>query len=263
MKMNLKANASKAPMAASPLWIIALFITLSEVMAGVAAIGTDGGVRLIFAIFACAFPTAIFATFIWLLLRHTQNLYAPGQFTKNTPLEVFARTMTNRARDTEVVMAQAISEAVIRSVVEELRLGPPSGESLEAQANIATKRQEEVAHSIERFVEASSVVVDLSHMVKNAEPLHIPVTSNTTVSQFLDTVYWALSDVVEPMEYPRIWLLVDDEGRSLTEMGRTWASEKHGWPSDHRPLVNVGITPGSHLTAIRRRELKREQLRDF
>jgi hypothetical protein len=57
-------NVSRAPAAASPLWIIALFIALSEATAGAAAITTNGVTRIIFACFAVAFPTLVFLVFV-------------------------------------------------------------------------------------------------------------------------------------------------------------------------------------------------------
>jgi hypothetical protein len=69
-------DVSKAPSAASPLWVIALFIALSEATAGGAAITTNGTTRLIFACFAVAFPSIVFGVFVWLLIKHAPNLYA-------------------------------------------------------------------------------------------------------------------------------------------------------------------------------------------
>jgi hypothetical protein len=41
-------------------WIIALFIALSEAMASVAAIETDGTTRVVFAVFSVSFPFVVF-----------------------------------------------------------------------------------------------------------------------------------------------------------------------------------------------------------
>ena len=61
-------NTSDAPSAPSPLWIIALFIGLTEVIAGLGAIATDGTTALIFTVFAVGFPVAVLGVFTWLLL---------------------------------------------------------------------------------------------------------------------------------------------------------------------------------------------------
>jgi hypothetical protein len=52
-------NTTSAPRAPSPLWIIALFIALSEFMAGVAVIATSGRTQMVFAVFAVVFPAVV------------------------------------------------------------------------------------------------------------------------------------------------------------------------------------------------------------
>jgi len=102
-------DTSNAPASASPLWIIALFIALSEATAGVAAIITNGVARLIFAVFAVSFPTVVFVVFVWLLVKHAPNLYAPGQYSKDITPEMYRSGIR---RDERIFIGRAFAESM-------------------------------------------------------------------------------------------------------------------------------------------------------
>jgi hypothetical protein len=108
-----------------------------------------------------------------------------------------------------------------------------------------------VVNRFEAVVDESSVVVSIEPLMPHADPLRIPVTDSTPVERFLDQVYFGLASTVEPFTYGQAWMLVDDEGRKYLDLGSNW-SEAHGVIYDNRPIRDVGIRPGSHLTAISR-----------
>lgn len=229
-------DVSRAPASASPLWIIALFIALSEATAGVAAITTDGGARLIFACFAVSFPTVVFAVFVWLLIRHAPNLYAPGQYSKDITPEMY-RTGIGISRADSLFIGRAVGEAVV----------PLFGGNADKNAHGAVVEQ--VARQFEVAVAESSVTVSLDRLKPGAELLQLPITEETTVDSLLDFIYFALAPVVKPFTYGQAWTLIDDHGNEYTDMGTVWARSRN-LPRDARPIAEVGIVPGEHLTAM-------------
>jgi len=208
-------------------------------MAGVAAIATDGTSRLIFAIFAVAFPMAVLVVFIWMLLKHPVNLYSPGQFTTQTSIEVFAQTLARAAQD----RAAVIQSAVVEGVAEAVQAGSTGGAGVESM-------QEQVVEGIQRRIDESSVTVDIAEIVEDARPLQIPVTPQTRVDSLLNTVYFALAPHVRPFKYGESWVLADEKDmKPLTNMGTKWA-KRRGRENDSRHLDEVGIHQGTRLVVV-------------
>lgn len=224
-------DISKAPATASPLWIIALFIALSEATAGVAAITTNGAARLIFAIFAVSFPVVVFAGFVWLLVRHTPKLYAPGQYSKDITPEAFSRGVTR----TEII---TIGRAFGKSVAPLVADG-------DSEADVV----ERVARDFEVAVAQSSVRIFTERLKPGSDVLQIPVSEETTVDSLLDSIYFAIAPTVKPFTYGQMWVLTDDNGAEYTDIGTLWARNRN-MPRDHRHITEVGILPGTSLTAI-------------
>ena len=235
MAKPLPINTSVAPRAASPLWIIALFIALTQSMAGIAAIATDGTTRMIFAIFAVTFPVVVLALFVWLLLRHPANLYSPGQYTAETTIETYVRALGRESRDAASQLRQTLSAVAAAALSE------PTGSDARSVA---------VTGILEDLTERSIVTVDRSVLLPGSPPAEVPVTTHTTVDELLDSIYFHLADVVPPRTYGQEWVLADEQMTQLTEIGRTWA-EEHGMRRDVRPIVEVGIQPGARIVAVK------------
>lgn len=226
-------NVSRAPTSASPLWVIALFIALSEATAGVAAITTNGTTRLIFACFAVAFPTVVFGVFVWLLVKYAPNLYAPRQYSKEITPEIYS---VGISRADSILLGRAVAETVVP-----LLGGDAQGEAHDAAV-------EQVARRFEAAVKESSVTVSLDQL-KPGETLQIPVTRETKLQWLLDRIYESLYPVVKPVTYGLSWILIDEDGTEYTDMGRSWAMQRN-IERDPRAIAAVGIFPGSHLAAV-------------
>jgi hypothetical protein len=229
-------DVSRAPTSASPLWIIALFIALSEATAGIAAIITNGPTRLIFACFAVTFPSVVFAVFVWLLVRHAPNLYAPGQYSRDITPEVYR---TGISRTESIFLGRAVAKSVVPL------LGGDS-ETPVREADI-----EQVARRFEEAIAESSVSISLEDMKRGAGQVHIPVDDGTSIQSLLDQIFFELDSTVQPGTYGRAWVLVDEKGEQLSEMGMSWARKRLGQERDPRTIAAVGILPGAHLTATR------------
>jgi hypothetical protein len=229
------------------LWIIALFIALSEATAGIAAIITSGPARLIFAIFAVSFPSIVFIVFVWLLVKHAPNLYAPGQYSRDITPEMYRAGIR---RDERIVFGRALAESMVP-------LLPDIAAGGERSAVV-----EQVARNFEIAVEEASVTVLLQQLKPQAEPLQIPVTEETKVYSLLDDIYYALAPTVSQNTYNKSWVLADGSGKYYTEIGTGWA-RKANWPRDTRPIAAVGISPGTTLTVVAKRRADRDFHRDL
>lgn len=227
-------DTGKAPTSASPLWIIALFIALSEVTAGAASITTSGATRMIFACFAVSFPVVVFVVFIWLLIEHAPKLYAPGQYSQEITPEVY-RTGISRVDTT------LLSRAVARTVVLSDAENGQGSEDLQI---------ERAARIFEEVFEESSIEIEVSPKGYTDSPLKIPVTSETQVSEFLDQIWFDLRGAVKPFTYGRSWVIINpSDGALYTDIGRTWANERKIF-SDVRPITEIGILPGTKLKVV-------------
>lgn len=229
-------NVAKAPSAASPLWIIALCIALSEATAGITATATDGIVRMIFTCFATGYPVLVFAAFVWLLVRHTPKLYSPPQFSKDITPEMF-RAGIGISRTESINLARAVAAA----------MAPLLAMDDDDELLAVTTRQ--VAQRFETAVSASSVTITLSYLKPGEPDLRIPVTDQTSVTELLDGIYLALIPAVPPDSYQRTWTLIDGTGAELPRLGKSWAIER-GMLRDERPIADAGIFPGGTFTAV-------------
>jgi hypothetical protein len=234
-------DTSKAPTSASPLWVISLFIALSEAIAGTAAITTDGTARLIFACFAVAFPVAVFGIFIWLLIKHTPKLYSPGQYSRDITPEVYRLGIS---RADSIFLGRAVAETVV----------PLLENDSEGEARAA--KVEQVVRRFEAAVEESSITVSLLPLKPKSKLLHLPLSGETKVQALLNEIFFELDPVVEPGSYGRSWVLIDEEGREYADMGISWA-EEHNLMGDSRSISEVGILPGSRYTAIAKSKPRR------
>ncbi len=209
----------------SPLWVIALFIALSEATAGISAITTNGTTRLIFAYFAVVFPVLIFAAFIWLLIRYTDKLYAP----KDWPIEAY---QVAAKRDEQQVLSKAIAMSIAP-------LLPKAVANREAAV-------EQVGRNFDVAVREQSVTVILDELKPGADELQIPVTERTRVDQFLNDIYFGLFPAVRAWTYGKSWTLEDSQGKVYSEMGTAWG-DAHGLTRDTRRITEVGILPGYRM----------------
>jgi hypothetical protein len=233
---RMPLDVTKAPSMASPLWIVALFIALSEATAGFAAITTNGVARMIFTCFATGFPVLVFTAFIWLLVQHTPKLYSPGQYSKEITPEVF-RTGIQISHAESINLGRAVAAA----------LAPLLWEGTDEDVLAAGARK--IAQSFEEAVVESSVTIVLSYLKPGTRDLRIPVTEDTTVTDLLDGVYLALVPWASPDSYQQTWTLLNEKGEEIPATGARWAKDR-GMLRDERLISHAGIFPGNTLTAI-------------
>jgi len=66
--------------AVTPLWIVSLFLTLTETVLGIAVIQTVGGVQIALTVFVLTFPLGVAAAFFVILWSRPWVFYSPAEY---------------------------------------------------------------------------------------------------------------------------------------------------------------------------------------
>ncbi|MGW7364578.1 hypothetical protein ACWGI8_14405 [Streptomyces sp. NPDC054841] len=227
----------------NPLWIISLFLTVSEAAAGTAATQTQGWLQAVLVLFSVTFPVGVAAAFFAILVRRPYVLYAPKDYSKNPSVRDFVNALnTSRSRSVENM------EASIRSAIEEVipkmldaKISALSRDAIVAEA--IESAREDFRH---RFIEIS-----YSQMDRDVPPVQIPVGEDTRVQEFLNEAWSFTPESIPSFTYGDKWVLVDQEkGRSYHKMGSIWARRHGRGERDDRPLYSTGISAGDILHAV-------------
>lgn len=229
------------PRVLNPLWIIALFLGLSETTVGIAAALSSGWVQGLLAVFAVAFPVLVSAVFFFILWQRPEVLYAPGDFPEHVSISTYVDGMRRRtAADPDAI--QAVVNDMLRTVL-------PAALS---SASDASDVLEEALANANQVLAERTLTVDIGPMTGVPGDLfRCTVFSTQTVSAFLDALWVHLSDYVLPFRYGRDWVLVDQQSnKPLRDLGSYWSARNHT-EADDRLLSGVGITPASQLIARR------------
>ncbi|MFK4147063.1 hypothetical protein [Streptomyces sp. NPDC004065] len=233
----------RAPRVLNPLWIIALFLGLSETTVGIAAAQSSGWVQGLLAVFAVVFPVLVSTAFFIILWQRPEVLYAPGDFPEHVSIGTYVDSMRRRsapAPDPDTI--QAVVTDMLRTVL------PPALDSTSDSSSVL----EQTLDNASRVLAERTLTVDVSAITETPGDLfQCTVFSTQTVSNFLDSLWTYLREFVPPFRYGRDWVLLDEESSAtLRNLGSFWAA-RNGTEEDYRLLSGVGITPLSKLSAVR------------
>lgn len=89
-------DKQRAPKAMTPLWVISLFVSLTEVMTGIAATQTSGGIQVALTAFVIAFPAMIASAFFMILWNKPYVFYPPTEY-QRTDVKTFVEAMQRKA----------------------------------------------------------------------------------------------------------------------------------------------------------------------
>jgi hypothetical protein len=103
--------------ATTPLWVISLFVTLTEVMTGVAATQTSGGVQVALTAFIIIFPSLIASAFFWFLWKRPHHLYSPSEY-QGTEIRAYVDAMVGPVKGelVQVEARQALQKSQINAL---------------------------------------------------------------------------------------------------------------------------------------------------
>ncbi|MFE5501260.1 hypothetical protein ACFQ73_01750 [Amycolatopsis japonica] len=228
------------PRTVGPLWVISLFLGLSEVTVAIATTQATGWIQAMLAIFAVAFPVLVSSVFFILLWRNNKVLYAPREFADGTTVHDFVDAMSGNTR-----RSASIVESTFQSLTTRLEA------HLEALGTTEAQRTE-IIDWVGNAARSAVVTVHLSVFSQDPRSMQVPIDESTTVTELLDAVYFAIFDKVSNFSYSKTWLLRDTTtGHLFDHIGRPYARRHLGTDRDFRLLAEVGIEPGSTLSAVR------------
>ena len=161
------------------------------------------------------------------------------QYSRDITPEIY-RCGIGVSRTESIILGRAVAETV----------APLLWDNDDEEALAATAEQ--VARRIEAAVTDSSVTVSLSYLKPGERDLRIPVTEETSVTELLDGICFALIPAIAPDSYLQTWILLDESGSELSLIGKSWARDR-GMLRDERHIAHAGIFPGSTLTAVAKR----------
>ena len=246
-EMYQKAQASTW---ASPLGIIALFLTVTETVSGLTVMQATGVIQIALTAYVIVLPILVLIVFTAVLWNKPFVLYPPDAFAGGATISDFQKAML--ARYGKVLEQREFDEARIQEIIREA-------------LRSALARQAQAAGSSERgIIDATEIVsktiaeIDEHLLTIDTAPLgglgkvrKLPYDANLTVSQLLDDIYFSIAEKVGMSTYGRQWVLQDLRTKQFfSEMGRSWAAGR-GLPNDDRRLGEVGLEPGMWLQTIR------------
>lgn len=94
----------------TPLWVISLFISLTETVLGMAVTKTTGGVQLMLAVFVIVFPVLIASAFFLLLWFRPHHLYAPSDYSTSPGVREYVEAVLQSKMVDSDTSAKALLE---------------------------------------------------------------------------------------------------------------------------------------------------------
>lgn len=232
----------------SPLWVISLFLSLSETVLGIGVLKTEGEIQAALTVFVISFPVLVAVAFFIVLWNRPQVFYRPSDFGNLDPSS-FTRGMTPRSDQPEMI--EIISRELESKVVSEevasraLQLGHSADSSA-----LLDELRRAVSDAMKAIKTEAFVRVDAHSVTGQKNAIwEIPYDGHVSVAAFLDDVWFRLREhlPIPPFSYGKDWVLKDSSTEnSFERLGVLWARER-GLAQDRRLLTEVGIHPGMIL----------------
>ena len=238
------------PSWASPLGIIALFLTVTEAVTGLAVTQAKGEIQLALTIYVIVLPLLVLFLFGAILWSRPYVLYPPSEYTGGATIKDFVDAM--QAKYSSVLARREADESQIQAIVKDAVKSSVMTESL-AVGNEPSKATEatRLGDLVMARIDEQVLTIETAPLSGPAKVRKIPFDQNLTVQDFLDDVYFSIADRVKPFSYGTDWVLRDGRtGQVFRVIGRPWALVQ-GVASDNRKLAEVGIAPGMRLQTIR------------
>jgi hypothetical protein len=234
--------------AITPLWIVALFVSFTELVLGVAVTQTQGGIQMALTVFVVVFPVLIAGAFFLVLWNKSYVFYPPTEFGDQTNVLDYVQAMQGKlALDNqmqniqEAVRTTLMSEKLITELVQasssrsDLEVGKKVEQILDSASDSAVKKIQEVGF----------ITINTTPLLKSKGSIwHEPYDPNEPVSAFTDILYFKMRPEIPPFTYGSRWILKDHKtGRVFEELGSKY-------PNDKRPISEAGIHAGMTLVVV-------------
>ena len=237
----------KPPKFITPLWIIFLFFSFTEVALGYVVFKTTGGVQLALTCFVIGFPTFIAIWFFALLWARPGHLYSPKDYGSD---ESFIKGLveTKKVRgdlwNLETEIEQRISKRLGSEQFAEKLSSLDSEQIKQALKDTAADISTEIKETT--FVDISFTLVSLELKDKA-----LPVRAYKSFHDFLTDIYYIMEGAVEAYTYGASWVLRDKKnGKIFKSAGMLAGIEPGIRVDDSRTLEEVGIKAGMSLEVV-------------
>jgi uncharacterized protein YbaP (TraB family) len=142
--MSDKSEMQPRKSSMTPLWVISLFLTLTETMLGVGVIQTSGGIQVALTVFVLVFPLLVACAFFGILWFKPYVFYTPYEFGSAADAATFIDAISRDAKTIHEKVTQVASAA---EQIEALRL-ELENKAKELEEKIAKAKNEAVALSM-------------------------------------------------------------------------------------------------------------------
>ena len=210
----------------TPLGIIALFISLSEMIAGVVLTQVTGSIQIILTIFVIVFPILISLMFFYVLWHRPQVFYHPKEYGKETDVTTFSKAMERRFES-----------------------APSLSRNIENQIHNSITDKSKADLIIEKIRKSDFIEIDTHPILGDkGEVVRVPYQEFESVGLLLRYIWFEVGNL-KTHSYNIEWCLKDEgNNKMLTKIGSVYARDNLGTHWDERPLEKVGIHPGSILS---------------
>jgi len=229
----------------SPLWIIALFLSFTETVLGVAVTQTHGGIQIALTSFVISFPPIVSGLFFLVLWKKPYVFYPPAEFSKEVDVKTYVEAMQSSRQTPQTT---PVSEAAIRSIETKIT-------TISAALEKTNDPKQQVALLLQGAVDAvkeSVIRIDSRPMFGiEGRIWEEPFDPEMAVRDFLDNLYFAMKPWgLAVYTYGTVWAIKNLESNDiLLSIGRDWA-RRNGMNDDHRAIGKVGLHGGAMLEII-------------
>ena len=238
----------------TPLGIIATFVALAEVIAGLAAVKTEGIVQMIFAVFSAFFPIFIAGIFFIILWKRSYVFYPPQEFGTEVDVRHYVEAMRHQAignQELTALVKKAIGETLSSpDAIATLAHVPASQDSAEEALKQASASL--VEQAVDRL-QSAVITIDITEFSAPglAPNLVFPFDGTQQAFSLLSAVYFQIDDQVPPFTYGKLWALQDmTSGELLLPSGVDWTNEE-ALANSRATVGELGLQPGRILKAVR------------
>ena len=124
----------------TPLSLISLFLTFTEIVTGIAVTQASGGVQIALATFVILFPSSIAFAFFWILWQRPYVFYPPTEFGPNTGVAEYVKALGGTAPS-----EGGVKQRWLIGTSEKTPVGPATaGATVDASVNTEDKLAHEV-----------------------------------------------------------------------------------------------------------------------
>lgn len=240
--MKTRSVSSQSP---TPLWVISLFVSLTEIVVSYSLPESSGYVKIALTGFSIIYPILIAGGFFYVLWHRFYVFWPPSEF--GNPVDFLRIIDALRTKNINQKNIHDILKDVIDETLKKAKDNPVSKKLSEDDLSALIKDLNSAAYSAWE----NSVITVLTNCLPAAkgEPIILPYIADRPIHYVLDEIWFEICDFIPAYSYGTTWLIQDINSGKFYDVGRPWARQK-GLQEDERSLKDLGIKPGAKLRVI-------------